>query len=172
MKRCLLFLCLCCFPSFGISQNTSSIEFVIKNLGINVDGHFNTFSIATKFNESTLELEQISGSIDVSTIKTGIDSRDQHLLEEDYFNIETYKQITLRSESVTKVSDTLYMVKARLKIKGITKLLNIKVDVVKTNGSYKIASVFQIDRKDFKVGGSSFVMGKTVKINVIHYHRV
>ena len=172
MKRCLLFLCLCCFPSFGLCQNTSSIDFVIKNLGINVDGYFNTFSIVTKFNERTLELEQISGSIDVSTIKTGIDSRDQHLLEEDYFNVATYKQITLTSTSVTKVSDTQYMVKAHLKIKGITKQLNLKVDVVKTNGSYKIASTFQIDRKDFKVGGSSFVMGKTVKINVIYYQRV
>ncbi len=172
MKRYLFFVLLCCCVSFGFSQNTSTIDFAISNLGIKVDGHFNSFSVTTKFNEANSELETISGSIAVSSIETGIDSRDEHLLDEDYFNAEKHKQITLKSESVTKVSDSQYKVKASLKIKGITKQITIKVDVVKTNDSYKVSSSFEIDRKDFKVGGSSFVMSKTVKINVIHYQNL
>jgi polyisoprenoid-binding protein YceI len=172
MKRYLFYALLCCYVSIGFSQNTSSIEFVISNLGINVDGHFNAFSITSKFNEANSELETISGLITVSSIETGIDSRDEHLLDEDYFNAKKHKQITLKSESVTKVSDSQYKVKASLKIKGITKQINIKVDVVKTNDRYKVSSSFEIDRKDFKVGGSSFVMSKTVKINVIHYQNL
>ncbi len=172
MKRYLFFVLLCCCVSFGFSQNTSTIDFAISNLGIKVDGHFNSFSVTTKFNEANSELETISGSITVSSIETGIDNRDEHLLDEDYFNEKKHKQITLKSESVTKVSDGQYKVKASLKIKGITKQITIKVDVVKTNDSYKVTSSFEIDRKDFKVGGSSFVMSKTVKINVIHYQNL
>ncbi|MDP5081088.1 MAG: YceI family protein [Winogradskyella sp.] len=172
MKGYLLYVLFFCYGSVGFSQNSSSINFVIKNLGINVDGRFNSFSVTTKFNESTLELERISGSIKVSSIKTGIDGRDEHLLEEDYFNAETYKQITLTSESITKVSETSYKVEALLTIKGITKPITIKADVVQIKDRYKISSTFEIDRKDFNVGGSSFVMSKTVKINVIHYQRV
>ncbi len=172
MKHYLFGALLCCFVSIGFSQNTSTIDFVISNLGINVDGHFNTFSVTTKFNDANSKLERVSGSITVASIETGIDSRDEHLLEEDYFNVEKYKLITLKSESVTKVSDGQYKVKASLKIKGITKQITIKVDVVKTNDSYKVTSSFEIDRKDFKVGGSSFVMSKTVKINVIHYQNL
>ena len=171
MKRYLFFVLLCCFVSLGFSQNTSTIDFVISNLGINVDGHFNSFSVTTKFNEANSELETISGSIAVSSIETGIDSRDEHLLDEDYFNAEKHKQINLKSESVIKVSDSQYKVKASLKIKGITKQITIRVDVVKTNDSYKMSSAFEINRRDFKVGGSSFVMSKTVKINVIHYQK-
>jgi polyisoprenoid-binding protein YceI len=172
MKPYLFYVLVCWSVSIGFSQNASSINFVIKNLGINVDGHFNSFSVTTKFNESTSDLERISGSINVASIKTGIDSRDEHLLEEDYFNAGIYKQITLASESVTKVSETRYKVEALLTIKGITKPITIKIDVVKTNDGYKISSAFEIDRKDFKVGGSSFVMSKTVKVNVIHYQKV
>jgi polyisoprenoid-binding protein YceI len=172
MKRYLFFVVLCCNVAIGFSQNTSSIYFVISNLGINVDGHFNSFLVTTKFNEANSELETISGLITVSSIETGIDSRDEHLLDEDYFNAKKHKQITFKSESVTKVSDSQYKVKASLKIKGITKQITIKVEVVKTNDSYKVSSSFEIDRKDFKVGGSSFVMSKTVKINVIHYQNL
>ncbi len=169
MKRYLFYLLLCCSVSTGFSQNTSTIDFVIKNVGINVDGHFNTFSVTTKFNETNSELQSISGVITVSSIETGMDNRDEHILEPDYFNAEKYKEITLKSESVTKVSDSEYMVKANLKIKGITRPVNISVAIVKTNAGYKTTSAFQIDRTDFKVGGSSFVLSKTVKINVTHY---
>lgn len=172
MKHFLFSALLCCFVCIGFSQNTSSIDFVISNFGINVDGHFNSFSVVTKFNEANSELESISGSITVSSIETGIDSRDEHLLDADYFNAETYKLITIKSESITKVSDSQYKVKVSLKIKGITKQITINVDVVKVNGSHKVSSTFEIDRKDFKVGGSSFVMSKTVNINVIHYQKL
>jgi polyisoprenoid-binding protein YceI len=172
MRRYLFYIFLCCFVSIGFSQNTSAIDFVIKNLGINVDGHFNSFSVTTKFDDVNSDLERISGTILVSSIKTGIDSRDEHLLGEDYFNAEKHKEITLKSKAVIKVSDTQYKVKADLKIKGITKEISIIVDVLKQNGSYKMSSSFQIDRKNFKVGGSSFVLSKTVKINVIHYQKL
>ena len=172
MKHYLFSALLCCFVSIGFSQNSSTIDFIISNLGINVDGHFNTFSITTKFNDANSELEHVSGSITVASLETGIDSRDEHLLEEDYFNVDKYKLITLKSEYVTKVSDSQYMVKANLKIKGIIKTIRIKLNIEKENGSHKIVSSFKIDRKDFKVGGSSFVMSKTVKINIVHYQKL
>ena len=104
------------FSFFGTAQNTNSIDFVIRNLGINVDGHFNTFEIDTKFNTNG-DLVSIYGKIDVKSIKTGIDSRDEHLLEEDYFNETKFKHITLQSTSITKSSENNYRVSAKLSIK-------------------------------------------------------
>lgn len=172
MRPYLFYIFTCCFLFTGFSQNKSSIDFVINNLGINVDGHFNSFSVSSKFNSANSALESITGAINVSSIKTGIDSRDEHLLNEDYFNVEKYKQITFNSSAITKVSDTEYKVTANLKIKGITKVITIKVNVKKRVDSYKISSSFEINRKDFDVGGSSFVMSKTVKINVIQYQKL
>ena len=167
MKRLfsLLFLC---FSFLSIcSQNESSIKFVIKNLGINVDGHFNTYSIKMNFN-SDGTLTNITGTIEVLPIKTGIESRDEHLLEEDYFNANTHKYIRFQSTSITKKSDNRDAVIADLSIKGITKEISIVVTVSKTSEGDKITSNFEINRKDFKVGGSTFVMRKTVKVNIDH----
>lgn len=171
MKGYLLSILFCCFISFGFSQNTSSIDFVIKNLGINVDGHFNTFTVTADI-DSKGNLNTISGKIKVSSIRTGMESRDEHLLKEDYFDIENHESIVLESMSLNKKTDNLYAVSANLTIKGITKAVSIKVNVEKTNDTFKITSSFDINRKDFKVGGSSFVLSKTVRINVTHYEKL
>lgn len=169
MKNHLFIIFAVCFSLVAFAQNTSNVDFVIKNLGISVDGHFDSFSITTVFNDDTKTLENLSGSIDVSSIETGIDSRDEHLLEDDYFNTNKYKRIELKSTSVTKISNGNYKVKANLTIKGVTKQINIKVNVTNTNGKHKITSKFEINRRDYNVGGSSFVMSNTVKISVVHF---
>ncbi|WP_179009385.1 YceI family protein [Winogradskyella forsetii] len=169
MRTGLLSFFILCFSISAFAQNASSIDFKIRNFGINVDGHFNTFSVTAEFDEANSELESLSGTIKVSSIKTGIDKRDEHLKEEEYFHVNNHKQITLKSESVSKVSENQYKVKANLTIKGITKEINIKVNVAEVDNSYKISSNFELDRRDFKVGGSSFVMSDTVKISVVHF---
>jgi len=171
MKRFFCYILLCFCVSFGFAQNNSSVNFVIKNVGINVDGDFKTFTINTDF-DTNGTLNNISGEITVASIVTGIDSRDEHLLEEDYFNSENHKFIILKSTSIRKKGDNSYTVKANLSIKGTTKAVNLAVKVVRANGKYKVTSDFEINRKDFKVGGSSFVMGNTVKIKVIHYQKL
>ncbi len=171
MKRFFCYILLCFCVSFGFSQNSSSINFVIKNVGINVDGDFKTFTINTDF-DTNGTLNSVSGEITVASIITGIDSRDEHLLEEDYFDSENHKFIILQSTSISKKGDNSYTVKANLSIKGTTKAVNVAVKVVKANDKYEVTSNFEIDRKDFKVGGSSFVMSNTVKIKVIHYQKL
>ncbi|WP_282042095.1 YceI family protein [Winogradskyella flava] len=161
---------LVCLSLTGFAQK-SSVDFEIKNVGITVDGHFNTFVINVELG-SNAELKTISGKITASSIETGIDSRDEHLLEEDYFHVEKHKYITLKSTSITKTSPSKYSVKATLSIKGKTKNITIPVMIQKVDGGHKFTSDFEINRRDFDVGGGSFVMSKTVKIYVTHYQKL
>jgi len=170
MKRLLIFMLSALLSLVSFAQN-SSVDFKIKNLGITVEGHFKVFTIAAKFNNAGT-LEALTGKIKASSIDTGIDSRDKHLLEDDYFNVDKHEFITLESTSVFKVYDSEYIVKANLSIRGITKKTSIVVKVKKLQNNYKITSNFEINRRDFNVGGSSFIMSKTVKLNVIHYQNL
>ncbi len=164
-------LFLCCFSAFGFSQNNSSIDFTIKNLGVNVDGHFTTFTINAEFDTNN-ELKKLSGKITASSIKTGIDNRDEHLLEEDYFDVVNHQYILLESTAITKESLNKYNVKANITLKGKTQSITIPVITRQEKSMHKITSYFEINRKDFDVGGGSFVMSKTVKIHVTHYQEL
>ena len=144
---------------------------MIKNLGINVDGNFEIFTINAEIGDNS-ELKNLNGKITASSIKTGIDSRDEHLIEEDYFDVENHKYITLKSKTISKISENIYSVEANLNIKGITKIITFKATLEKVNNKHKITSNFEINRKDFNVGGGSFVMSKTVKIKVVYYQDI
>ena len=152
------------------SQNASKIDFKIRNLGVNVDGHFNTFSITTKYDTGGA-LTKLKGEIKVNSIKTGIDKRDKHLLKKDYFYTSKFPLITLESTLIKKMSSTEYQVKAKLTIKGKTKVITIPVSVENAKSTRKITSNFQINRQDFNIGGGSFVMSKTVKLSVVHMEK-
>lgn len=165
-----LITCFCCF-SFGYSQNNPAVEFVIRNVGIGVDGHFNSFKIETKFDNQG-KLSNISGDITVASIETGIDSRDEHLLKDDYFDVENHKTITLVSKKIDSKSAGIYNISTALTIKGKTKEIPIIIKVDKLKNQYKITSNFEINRRDFNVGSGSLVMSNTVKINVVHFHKL
>lgn len=147
----------------GFGQNTSKVEFTIKNFGINVDGHFKTFTIDAKFNANK-ELTELSGKVKVASIDTGNKTRDKHLLEEEYFNVKEHDFMTLNSTSFNKKNSNTYEVEASLTIKGKTKTITIPVFL--NDGI--LTSQFEINRRDFDVGGGSFVMSKTVKIKITH----
>ncbi|QFZ54550.1 YceI family protein [Oceanihabitans sp. IOP_32] len=156
------------FSCLGFAQNASAIDFTIRNMGFNVEGRFETYSITTQFNKNG-NLDDLSAKIEVASIQTGIEARDQHLLEADYFHAEKYKDIKLQSVLITKKSDSSYLVKATLRIKGITKTIIFPVQVEKHPHHYKITSNFELNRRDFDVGGGSFIMGKSVKVKVVYF---
>ncbi len=171
MKTRLIFTLFLCISITIFAQKASNIGFVIKNLGINVDGHFNTFSITTTFDTAN-RLESLEGEITVASIETGIDSRDEHLLKDDYFNSEKYPNIILESTQINKTSLNQYTVQANLTIKGKTKEITIPISVSISDNSIKIISDFEVNRKDFNVGGGSLVMSKTVRIQVVHVEKI
>ena len=151
----------------GNSQAASDVSFAIRNFGINVDGSFKNVDIIAEFNTNK-ELIDLSGKIKVSSIDTGIKSRDEHLLKKDYFDNKKYPEITLTSSTLSKVDQTNYSAMVTLTLKGISKTFTIPIKVKFKDKKITITSLFEINRKDFKVGGGSLVMGKTVKIKVTH----
>ncbi len=142
------------------------VRFKIKNFGVNVDGQFAEVDIQTNFNSKDLASSYIWASIKVKSISTGIESRDEHILEEDYFDEENFKLINLESSKIVKIKNQGFMMTATLSIKGTVKEIIIPLKVEEKGNSLYIQSNFEINRKDFKVGGGSFIMSKKVKIEV------
>src|SRR3954454_10878478 len=92
-----LFFCVLTFSVFSQQykpvDNNSDIVFTIKNFGINTAGSLKGLKGAIKFNSSDLASSSFTVSVDVNTIYTGVDSRDDHLKREEYFDVEKYPLI-------------------------------------------------------------------------------
>lgn len=146
-------------------DNQSDVNFTIKNFGLNTNGSFTGLKGSIEFDPSNLASSFFNVSIDVNTINTGIDMRDSHLKKEEYFDATKYPTINFVSTNVTG-NENGYTVTGKLTIKGVTKLISFPFTAENQNGVIVFKGNFNINRKDFGVGGSSAVLSSSVNVNL------
>jgi len=105
----------------------SELNFKVKHMMIsNVKGEFKDFSVEVDgediFN-STLEVK-----VDVGSISTRNEQREEHLKSADFFDAENYKELTFKSTSFEQTDDDEYKLNGLLTIKGISKEVALNVE--------------------------------------------
>lgn len=164
---------------WSVDTSHSSISFQVKHMMVSkVKGTYDQFSI-TVDSESIEDLTTatISIDIDVATINTKNEDRDNHLKSADFFDVEKYPSIKFQSTSITKSGDQ-YKIAGDLTIKDMTKPVTFDVEY---NGKgtnpwgvevYGFEGETKIDREEFgliwntalETGG--VLVGKDVKIAI------
>jgi len=148
------------------TQEESYIKFNIRNLGINVEGIFSSFTTTVNYDKSQPANSRFSAKIQVSSINTGINKRDNHLKQEEYFHVEKYPTISFQSTSVSTTSANQLLVKGDITIKGKTIPIELQVSVKEAGGKTQFTITGQLDRRDFGVGGNSWTMSDDVYLNL------
>lgn len=142
------------------------ISFEIKNAGITVDGHFESFRKTIRIDDATPNNSTFDGRIEVKSINTGIGKRDRDLMKSGYFDQETYPYIEFHSESVKHKGKNTYSVTGILEIKGEIKRITFDVLRKENNNVRFYITSFTLNRRDFGVGGSSFILSDELKVNL------
>jgi polyisoprenoid-binding protein YceI len=116
--------------TFTIDTAHAGINFSVKHLMVsNTRGSFNTFQGTVEYDPDSGMLESMEGSIDAASIDTNNEKRDNHLRNEDFFNVSEFPQITFRSTSVSKTGDNTFLVKGKLNILGVDQDVELPVTV-------------------------------------------
>jgi polyisoprenoid-binding protein YceI len=139
----------------------NSVTFIIKNFGVNTKGEFKGLKGTIKWDAANPANSSFNVSVDVNTINTGIDLRDNDLKKETYFNAEKYPTINFVSTTVNGDNVT-----GNLTIKGVTKEISIPFAVTPAGSGYLFEGKFSLNRKDFGVGGGSFVLSDHVDVTL------
>ncbi len=169
MKR-ILFALVFLMQVVGVSAQTwkpgeYEVSFKIKNAGLTVTGRFTGLKTALVFDPADLAKSSLSASVEVATIKTGINKRDEDLQEEQYFNSGKYKLIEMKSIKLYKKGDG-YAGMFNVTIKGVTKQVEVPFQFNKTGNTGEFKGSFDINRRDFGVGGSSMIMSDNLTVNI------
>jgi polyisoprenoid-binding protein YceI len=163
--------------TYTLDPAHTQISFKVKHLGITtVTGKFDRFSGTFEFDPKNIEAGSTSVSIDVSSVDTGIEARDNHLRTSDFFDVENHPLITFKSAKIRNVKDDKFQIIGDLTIRGVTKpvTLDVEFDGTATDpgGTEKAAftATTEIDRMDFGVSwnkvldAGGLVASKEVKI--------
>ena len=114
--------------TWNVDPVHSTVEFQVLNMGIVwVKGLFTDFKGTL---ESTGEPAGVraSGTIEVASLDTRSEQRDQHLRAAEFFDVENHPQITFESTRIEPSADRLRVV-GNLTIKGITREVQLDATV-------------------------------------------
>ncbi len=145
----------------------SRVHFVIKNFGIRTGGDFTGVKGTIKFDPAKFGSSSFDVTVDASTVDTDNSSRDGHLKKAEYFDAATYK--TLRFKSTKIVQSTAagrFYVYGELTIKGVTKPVEFGFGATAKDGGYVFNGSFEINRRDFGVGGSSISLSDNLTVSL------
>lgn len=157
----------------------SSVKFTVSHLVISeVEGSFKKFNGSISTANPDFSGASIEFTVDVKSISTDNDMRDNHLKSPDFFDAEKFPEMTFKSTSFKKVSGNKYELVGDLTMHGVTKSVKFSVDyggtmndgMGNTKAGFKATAV--IDRFNYGLKWSKatetggLVVGNEVTINL------
>jgi polyisoprenoid-binding protein YceI len=146
--------------------NKATIKFQIKNLGINTGGSMNGLQANLQFDPAKPETGTIEAILDVSSINTDNDLRDKHLRSDEFFDVDKFPKITMKSVSLKHKSGDNYTGQFNLTIKDKTKTVELPFTYTATGNIALFKGTLKLNRLDYGVGGKSFVMSNDVTVTI------
>ncbi len=164
---------------WSIDQAHSEITFKVRHLMIaHVKGKFKTFDASIYTRGKNFKTAEIDMLIEVSSISTDDEKRDEHLLSEEFFDAKKHNQISFVSSTIAKKDESgNHELWGELTIKGITKTVVLNVEfggIIKDpwgNEKAGFTVTGKIHRADFgltmnvPLEGGGVVVGEEVSIS-------
>lgn len=161
--------------TWAIDPVHTDVSFTVRHMMVSkVRGKFHgvtgTIVLAQNPLESTVEAD-----VDLATIDTGNEQRDDHIRSADFFEVATYPKLSFRSTGVEAKGDD-FVVTGDLTLHGVTKPVTLALEV---NGFTKdpyggtragFTATTQLNRKDFGItidmpmDGGGAVVGDKIQV--------
>src|SRR5208283_3168193 len=144
--------------TWNIDPLHSTAQFTVRHMGIsNVTGNFTKVTGSVVLNEKDITQSQVTASIDVSSVDTRVEMRDNDLKSPNFFDVAKYPTIEFKSKRVTNSGGKL-QVTGDLTIHGTTREVTLDVDgptpeINDPWGNLRrgISATTAINRKDFNL---------------------
>ncbi|HEX9945144.1 MAG TPA: YceI family protein [Thermoanaerobaculia bacterium] len=161
---------------YKVDGDHSAVSFTIRHFVSNVPGRFRDFDGTIKYDKQNPAASSVEFTVKAASIDTANNDRDEHLRSKDFFDVQSFPNLTFTSTRVAaKDADTLE-VTGNLTVRGVTKQVTIPVEVlgsVKTPRGEKAGfeTSFTVNRKEYGINWNNVldsgpVLGDEVKVNI------
>jgi polyisoprenoid-binding protein YceI len=165
--------------TYTIDSVHSSVGFQIKHLAIaKVNGSFTDFGGTFEYEKGEAQDWSVETTIQMASVDTGNNDRDDHLKSPDFFDVETFPVMTFTSTGVKMESDTEGKLLGNLTLHGVTKAVELDMEfngaVTDPWGNDKVgfSAYGEINRKDWGLNfnkildSGGLMIGENVKISL------
>ncbi len=170
--------------AWNVDAPHTAINFSVKHFFTPVNGTFRDYQIDLTFDPDAPETSSVKVSIDVASVDTNNERRDNHLRSPDFFDAETYPSMVFESTSIRQVGPNQLMATGHLTIKETTKEIDLAINILGVTdlppemqemlgGAVQVAGFEAstlIDRREFEVGvanwAQTMIVGGDVNISI------
>ena len=162
--------------TYKFDQSQSTIGFKVHQFLGTTNGRFTKFSGEIDIDREHPEKSSVSAKIDVRSIDTRIQKRDDHLRSAEFFNVAKFPEITFKSRSVTRTGPQIGDILGDLTMHGVTKPITLHVKLLSplsndTKQTHWAVTAEPLKRREFNLmfsQGAEAVSGisQTVAINI------
>ena len=161
---------------FKFDASHSTIGFSIHQFLGTTRGTFSKFEGTIDLNREHPEKSSVTARIDVRSIETKIEKRDNHLRSPEFFNVEKFPAMTFKSRSVKQTGPQSGDIEGDLTMHGVTKPITLHVKLTSLNAddarqTHWAVTTEPLKRRDFGLlfsGSAEAISGisQTVAINI------
>lgn len=161
--------------TYKIDSTHSSVQFSLRHLVSKFTGSFSTVSGTISVDRANLEKSSVEATIDVGSVNTADEKRNNHLKAPDFFDFAKFPTMKFKSTAWKKTGDDAFDVTGDLTIKDVTKPVVLKVKLLGFGEGMGGAQVSGweitsgIKKSDFGLAGPAMlgkVLGDDVAINI------
>jgi polyisoprenoid-binding protein YceI len=148
---------------YPIDNNHSTVGFSVPIFGglSQVKGKFTDFTITLNNDEKDITKSSVNVVIKATSVDTGIEGRDRHLRNADFFDVEKYPEITFKSERIEKKGKG-FIAHGPLTMHGVTKQIALPFSItgtIKNPTSNNLTAIgysarMVLNRRDFGINYS------------------
>jgi polyisoprenoid-binding protein YceI len=152
-----------------IDPTHSTADFAVTHLEVSdVEGTFNKITGSATIDDADLSKSHVTASIEMSSVDTGIQMRDDDLKSNDFFNVPAFPTMTFQSTKIWKTADATAKMTGNLTLHGITKevTFDVKLPAPTAADRRTAEATTTISRKSFAVGPDSTLIGDDVSITL------
>lgn len=162
---------------WNLDTSHSAVEFTVRHLVVTkVRGSFGKYTASVEIADD-LTQSKISAEIDVASVTTGENDRDNHLRSADFFDAENFPKITFKSTSIAPAGNQ-YQLTGDLTMHNTTRSITLDLEFNgiskdpygNTRSGYSASG--ELSRKDFgmewnvPLEGSGVLVSDKIQINL------
>lgn len=165
--------------AWNVDPGHSEVGFTARHLAFaKVRGKFKSFTAQLEADAKTAKISKLTAEVDVKSIDTGIDKRDEHLRADDFFNAAQHPKAKLELKTI-KWKGNKFTAVVALTIRDVTKDVTFNGELlgVKTvnfgQGAHQRAAyeaTATIKRQDFGLKFAAVTEGVAVVGDEVEIH--
>lgn len=163
---------------FKVDKAHTNVGFRVAHLVVaKTTGSFNDFDASFSYDPENMGSFSLTATIQVASIDTNVEQRDNHLRSSDFFDVESHPTITFASTSLMMGEDGIVVV-GDLTIRGVTQQIELPITIIgpiQGPGGATVVGIegrTTINRHDFGVSwdnrldNGGVIVGEEVRIEI------